>query len=82
MDLENEPLLIEPVPSIRYKLTCVYSENSNLSAHPNSRVNVLVFHPKERWIFGRLASVLKTIFHKCAISYHILVASLTLMAMF
>ena len=31
---------------------------------------------------NRLAAVLKTIFHQCAISYDILVASLTLMALF
>ena len=42
----------EPVSSIRYKLTCVYSEDLNLSVHPHSLTRVLGFLMNKRWTPG------------------------------
>ena len=39
--------LIEPVSSIRYKLACACSENSNQPVHLQSLIRVLVFPPEE-----------------------------------
>ena len=49
--MPREPLYIiitEPVSSIRYKLACVYSKDSNQSAHPHSLIRVLAFRLKKR----------------------------------
>ena len=35
--------ITELVSSIRYKLECAYSDDSNQSAHPHSLIRVLVF---------------------------------------
>ena len=42
----------ELVFSIRYKLACVYSKDSNQSGHTRSLIRILVFYLKRCWTLG------------------------------
>ena len=42
----------KPVSSIRYKLSCTYSEDSNQSAHKHGLIRVLVFPLEKHWTLG------------------------------
>ena len=45
--MTGEKLNVTTVSSIRYKLACVYIEDSNQSGHMHSLIRVLVFQLKE-----------------------------------
>ena len=59
-------LIKKSVSSIRYMLTCTYSENSNQPAYPHSLIKVSVFRWMKGWALGYLKSANLRLWSDCA----------------